>query len=64
MSVFSYGLDETAQKFTEAGLRLLSLSDLDALLNVGVANSVISPEQQRVVRNWAKDPQGWATDRT
>jgi hypothetical protein len=60
MAVFTYGLKSTQESFTRNGLTLVTLSDLESLLSVGVGSSVITPEQQRVVQNWALNPQAWA----
>jgi orotate phosphoribosyltransferase len=59
MSIFNYGLQSTRDTFAEKNLALLSLSDLESLLIVGVENRVITVEQQQLVQNWALNPQGW-----
>ena len=59
MSLFTYGLSATREKFALAQLGLLSLCDLESLLLIGVENGDITREQQEVVREWATDPRAW-----
>jgi orotate phosphoribosyltransferase len=59
LSLFTYGLAATSQRFFDKQLTLLSLSELESLLMIGVENSVISREQQQVVKKWADDPESW-----
>jgi orotate phosphoribosyltransferase len=61
MSVFTYGLKATRDRFAEHNLTLLALSDLESLLAIGVEDRVITPEQQQVVRNWVADPEAWTS---
>jgi orotate phosphoribosyltransferase len=63
MAVFTYGLKATREKITANNLTLLSLSDLDSLLMIGVENGVITHEQQKLVQSWAVNPNGWMTVR-
>ena len=59
MSLFTYGLKATRDRFSETNLTLLSLSDLESLLMIGVENRLITREQQQVVQNWATNPGDW-----
>jgi orotate phosphoribosyltransferase len=59
MTVFTYGLSATQNRFAENGLTLHSLSDLETLLTIGVESGVITPAEQETVRAWAVDPDRW-----
>ena len=59
ITVFTYGLKTTQKRFAEKDLTLLSLSDLESLLIIGVENGVVTPTEQEVVQSWAADPDSW-----
>jgi orotate phosphoribosyltransferase len=59
MSVFTYGLKATRDKFVDSNLSLVSLSDLDSLLMTGVADGEFTLEQRQLVQTWAANPEGW-----
>ena len=59
ISLFTYGLRATRERFTDRNLTLLSLSDLESLLMTGVENSAITKDQQQVVQSWALNPDAW-----
>ena len=61
MSLFTYGLEATRERFAVKRLGLLSLSDLESLLLAGVENGELTREQQQIVREWARDPQSWTS---
>lgn len=64
LAIFSYGLRETEAAFSSANVALLTLSDLDSLLEVGVATGQIEPVVRDLVTDWRKEPSGWAERQT
>jgi orotate phosphoribosyltransferase len=57
--IFTWGWRATADAFAQAGVPLVPLTTLPALLNVAVSGSALSAEQRSLVEDWVADPQGW-----
>ena len=60
ISVFQYGLDKAASNFQTAGVPLVSLTNLDALLEEAVAQGGIDAEERELVARWRRDPAAWS----
>ncbi|HYF62582.1 MAG TPA: orotate phosphoribosyltransferase [Herpetosiphonaceae bacterium] len=58
--IFSYEMADSAQRFGAAGVRLLPLTTLGALLEVAASQNYIQPEHRELIADWAADPAGWA----
>jgi len=56
VAVFTYGLDDAATAFANAGVPLCALTDFDAL----VAQGDFSPEARASLAEWRKDPVAWS----
>ncbi|MGI6204042.1 MAG: orotate phosphoribosyltransferase [Anaerovoracaceae bacterium] len=59
VSIFTYGMREGKRMFREAGVKLTSLCDLDALVKVAVKNKYIRPEQKNKILKFRDDPENW-----
>lgn len=59
VALFSYGFEESRLKFAEQGIPFHTLCTLDVLAQVAVDMGRISASEMELVRNFAKDPQGW-----
>jgi orotate phosphoribosyltransferase len=59
LAVFTYGLPAAERAFRDAGVSLVPLSDLEALLEEAAASGELSPSQLQTVRRWRDDPQAW-----
>ena len=45
LAIFTYGLEKSDQKFSQAGCRLLCITDFATLVNVAKENGYVSPEE-------------------
>lgn len=59
LSIFDYGLDVSKKAFSEAKLDLISMTNVNALLDVAAAKKTISEKEKKLVLEWQKDPNGW-----
>lgn len=59
LSIFDYGLDVSKKDFSKAKLNLISMTTINALLDVAVAKKTISEKEKKLVLEWQKDPNGW-----
>ena len=58
--IFTWGWQATAAAFAAAGLPLIPLTTLPALLDVAARDSSLGDAQRALVEDWVADPQGWA----
>ena len=57
--IFTYGMVAARDNFAAAGVQLISLTNLEALLAAAVADELITPEQQTLIADWAIEPATW-----
>ena len=60
VAMFTYGLPKAQAAFEEANVKLVTLSNYDAMLEAAVASNYIKPEALDTLREWRKDPQAWS----
>ncbi|MEO6923954.1 MAG: hypothetical protein ABI142_09020, partial [Bryocella sp.] len=60
LAIISYGMKEATQSFAEAGVVLHTLTDFHEVLGVAVEEHKLREAQADVIRDWLRDPHGWA----
>lgn len=60
LCIFTYGLEKAKTAFGEAGIKLISLTNLDDLLKVAAKEGHISKEDVKKILEYKKDPENWA----
>ncbi len=60
MAIISYGFAEAVEAFAKAGVRLHAATDFEAVLEVALERGVIDDGGATVVRDWLREPHGWA----
>ena len=58
-AIFTYGFPEATRRFEEAGVKLLTLSNYNAMLEAAVETNYIAPEYLETLKEWRKDPANW-----
>ncbi|MFB5677507.1 orotate phosphoribosyltransferase [Paenibacillus terreus] len=56
LAIFSYQLDKATQAFAEAGVKLESLSNYTALMEVALREGTIQESELELLRSWRQDP--------
>ena len=56
---FTYGFPVAEEAFREAGVRLVTLSDYNAVLEQAAETGYIKPSDIEVLKEWRKDPSVW-----
>jgi orotate phosphoribosyltransferase len=57
---FTYGFPVAEEAFREAGVRLITLSDYNAVLEQAAETGYISEQDKAVLAEWRKNPAEWA----
>ena len=55
----TYGFDVAEQAFKDAGVRLITLTNYEAVLDVALQTGYISDKDVPVLNEWRKDPANW-----
>lgn len=61
VALFTYGFPDAAQRFSQAGIPVYTLTNLDALTTVAAEEGYIQPSELQLVREFAIDPPNWGT---
>ena len=59
VSIFNYGFNQATIAFDEAGIKLVSLTNYAALVELAIENETISPALLTTLNNWRENPADW-----
>jgi orotate phosphoribosyltransferase len=59
VSIFNYGFNQATNAFDEAGIKLVSLTNYAALVELAIENETISPSLLTTLNNWRENPADW-----
>lgn len=59
VSIFTYQFEEAARRMSEAGVKNISLCDLDALMQAAEPKGYITAEQRKMVEAFRANPKDW-----
>ena len=62
VALFTYGFELAAQRFSEAGVPLDTLSRYDALIGVAVERGLVSEGEEALLQEWRRSPSTWRQD--
>ena len=63
VALFTYGFPVAEANFAEANVRLLTLSDYNARLEVALETEYITEDDIETLHNWRTDPANWVPER-
>jgi len=58
-ALFTYGFPQAAEAFEKANVKLITLSNYDALVEVGVAQNIIQEDALDKLKQWRLSPSTW-----
>jgi len=59
VSIFNYGFNQASTAFEEAGIKLVSLTNYAALVELAIENQTILPALLTTLNNWRENPAEW-----
>ena len=59
VAAYTYGFDVARQAFEQAGVKLLTLTNYEAVLDVALQTGYITADQVPVLNDWRRDPAHW-----
>lgn len=60
LAIISYGFAEARESFAAAGVTLHATTTFEEVLKVALERGAIDERGAEIVRDWLRDPQGWA----
>jgi orotate phosphoribosyltransferase len=59
VAIFTYGFDLASERFEEAGVPLVTLSNYGSLIDVATSAGLVKASDTEVLQRWREDPAGW-----
>jgi len=59
LAIFTYDMEVANKSFEQEGIKLITLTDFDTLVDVAVKQNYIRSEEKNMVLEWSKDSAGW-----
>ena len=59
VALFTYGFPLAEENFNNAGVKLVTLSNYDAMLEVALQTEYITKDDLETLHMWRKDPANW-----
>lgn len=59
LAIFSYNFKNAESDFKENGIKLITLSDFEALINAAVKEKYIKSKDKKILLKWNKNPEKW-----
>ena len=59
VSIFSYGFNVATVAFKNAGIKHISLTDYETLIELAIEKGQVSADQYNTLLNWQMDPVNW-----
>lgn len=63
VALFTYGFPLAEENFANEGVKLITLSDYNAMLDVALNTNYISEKDLGTLRRWREDPANWVPER-
>lgn len=63
VALFTYGFPIAEENFADAGVKLVTLSNYNAMLEVALSTKYISKEDLDTLQQWRDDPASWVPQR-
>ena len=59
VSIFTYGFIQAEEAFATKGIRLISLTNYEQILQLSIDKGVVTVDLQNTLLNWRNDPANW-----
>lgn len=63
VAIFTYDFPVATEAFQKAGVKLITLSNYNAMLRAALETNYIKPEDVEALKEWRKDPANWTCGR-
>lgn len=63
VAIFTHGFPVVEERFKEARVRLITLSNYDSVIEEALRTNYITDEDVKILQEWRKDPEHWDPDK-
>lgn len=63
-AIFTYGFPVAVNRFKEANVNIVTLSNYNSMLQAALDTNYIRPEDLETLKEWRKDPANWTPNKT
>ena len=63
VAIFTYGFPVSVKRFNDAGVRLITWSNYNSMLEAALETNYIKQEDLETLKQWRKDPANWVPNR-
>lgn len=63
-AIFTYGFPVAVKRFNEAGVKLVTLSNYNSMLEAALETNYIKEQDLETLKEWRKDPASWVPNTT
>jgi orotate phosphoribosyltransferase len=60
LAILTYGMKESVENFKKEKVDLVTLTDLQTLLEVAISGKYIKPEEKKIILEWVENPRTWS----
>lgn len=62
VAIFTYGFPDAEENFAKAGVKLDTLSNYEAMIELATERGYVNPDELETLREWRRDPANWKRD--
>lgn len=59
VAIFTYGFPTAEQNFTNAGVKLDTLSNYNTMIEMAIEQGYVHPDELETLKEWRRDPASW-----
>lgn len=59
LAIFTYGFPVAEERFNEAGVKLITLTNYNAMIEAAIKIGAIRPDDEVTLKEWRQDPENW-----
>lgn len=59
LAIFTYGFPIAAERFDQAGVKLITLTNYNAMIEAAIKSGDIRNEDEETLKEWREDPENW-----
>ncbi|MDE7154071.1 MAG: orotate phosphoribosyltransferase [Muribaculaceae bacterium] len=63
LAIFTYGFPVAEERFNEAGVKLITLTNYNAMIEAAIEIGAIRPDDEETLKEWRQDPENWTPNK-
>jgi len=59
IAIFTYGFPQASKAFDEAGVKLVTLTNYNVMIDIAAQQNKVSPDEMSTLMSWKENPAEW-----